>query len=200
MENAQDLRTLHLGTHNCRGNALRAGLVGPISKGSSQTAPLSDPRACELCEIRIPPKYQAASCADNTFLLTRAVHCTAWTASPTGLQVLRSHLGCGDLGSKLVKRLKQLGRRVLGPGPYHSNFNSGDHVIGKTRVAPNTSKTGTAWWVASNQESYILHCTTQYKAAVPWDDFKWSLVAVPNMQFLRSLLSCRDLVSHGPNA
>ena len=69
MENAQDLRTLHLSTHNCRGNALRAGPVGPISKGSSQTAPLSDPRACELCEILIPPKYQAASCANNTFLL-----------------------------------------------------------------------------------------------------------------------------------
>ena len=32
MENAQDLRTLHLGTHNCRGNALSAdpiGLIGP---------------------------------------------------------------------------------------------------------------------------------------------------------------------------
>ena len=30
MENAQDLRTLHLGTHNCRGNALRAGLVQSV--------------------------------------------------------------------------------------------------------------------------------------------------------------------------
>ena len=70
MENAQDLRTLDLGTHNCWGNAHRAGPIGRIRKGSSQTAPVSNPRAlhCELCEIRIPPEYQAASCAENTFL------------------------------------------------------------------------------------------------------------------------------------
>ena len=49
-------------------------------------------------------------------------------------------------------------------GLWHFNFNSGIGAIGKTRVAPNTSKTGTAWWVASNQKSYIFRCTTQCKA------------------------------------
>ena len=49
-------------------------------------------------------------------------------------------------------------------GLCHFNFNSGIGAIGKTRVAPNTSKTGTAWWVASNQKSYIFRCTTQCKA------------------------------------
>ena len=95
--------------------------------------------------------------------------------------------------------IAQPGRTVL--GPCHSNFNSNSHVhlIGKTRVAPNTSKTGTAWWVASNQKSYIFRCTTQCKAGVPRDDFKWPLVAVPNLQVLGSLLCWRDLVSHGPN-
>ena len=33
-------------------------------------------------------------------------------------------------------------------------------AIGKTRVAPKTGKTITAWWVESNQKSNIFRCTT----------------------------------------
>ena len=64
VENAQDLPVTLAHTI---AEAMHSGLV-QLVLGSSQTAPVS-PRAlhCELCEIRIPPEYQAASCAENNF-------------------------------------------------------------------------------------------------------------------------------------
>ena len=73
------------------------------------------------------------------------------------------------------------------------NFNSG--TIGKTRVAPKTSKTATVCQINMNQRNTkleILKETGRYlqlcSFTVSHCTISWSPVAVPNMQFLHSLL------------
>ena len=138
------------------------------SKGPSQTAVVSLSARSELCKIRIP-SYQEASCVENKFEFRPSIkkhlvwktiffsdqrdslYCLKYicsnVAQPHGLVELV--LGDRDLSFPTI--LPLIGRTIA--APCHYNFNIGTSAIGKTRVAPQTSKTTTALWVAVNSKN-----------------------------------------------
>ena len=109
----------------------------------------------ERCEIQIPPQIlSCVMCIKHFSPLTKAVHGTAWNTSAAGLQVLRSCLGSRDLSSKVPQNKHSWEEQFC-----HLAFATSKVQIArvtKTRVASKTSKTITAWWLASSLRSTLL--------------------------------------------
>ena len=76
MENvANELGTWELGTHNCWGNARRAGPIGSIRERSSETESVSLWTAWNLTSTRVS---SSVVCRRHFSCLTKAFHGTAW--------------------------------------------------------------------------------------------------------------------------
>ena len=185
-----ELRMWDLGTHNCWGNARRAGPIGPISVRSSETAAVSLWTVRNSTSTLVSGSVVCRRHFSCLTCLTKAVHGAAWNTSAKGFhgrQIIGqmtetawdNNFGTFPRQAKAPLHCGWRRARKICHWPW--NVKSTIRKAGPR----NTTKRDCIWNTGRHLQLFsftFLHCTPKVV-----------------LHFSCTRLCCRHLLSHGPN-